>query len=275
MDIWIIRNGEKAGPIHDFEIRRKIETGELPAATPAWHEGLDAWKPLVEIDLFTREFGLTALPHPAENPPGQILPPSLPQKAFYGRRFWARWFDLYLYSGFWWLAMWAVGQDIEAALLNPWVMFFQCVPWFALEALLIHKFGTTPGKWLLGLQVTNNDGARLDLAAAIRRSLRVMFSGVGFGWGLLAVFCQALSLFTAKRLGAPLWDHRGGHQVVASPLSPFRLVALVFLFAGALQLQLIVTSPYLFEMAGKSFPSLKQQYEKNPPWHLPKKSKNS
>ena len=273
MDVWIIRDGEKAGPIHDFEIRRKIETGELPATTPAWHEGLDAWKPLIEIDLFTREFELAAIPTPPENPPGQILPPPLPRKTVYGRRFWARWFDLYLYSGFWWLAMWAVGQDIEAALLNPWVMFFQCVPWFALEALLIHKFGTTPGKWLLGLQVTNNDGTPLDLAAAIRRSLRVMFSGVGFGWGLLAVFCQALSLFTAKRLGAPLWDHSGGHQVIASPLSPVRLVALVVLFAGALQLQMIVVSPYLFEMAGKSFPSLKEQYEKNPPWHLPERSK--
>lgn len=273
MDIWIIRDGEKTGPIHDFEIRRKIETGELPATTPAWHEGLDAWKPLVEIDLFTREFELAAIPRPAESPPGQILPPPLPRKTAYGRRFWARWFDIYLYSGFWWLAMWAVGQDIEAALLNPWVMFFQCVPWFALEALLIHKFGTTPGKWLLGLQVTNNDGTPLDLAASIRRALSVMFSGVGFGWGLLAVFCQALSLFNAKRLGAPLWDHSGGHQVIARPLSPFRLVALVFLFAGALQLQMIVVSPYLFEMAGKSFPSLKEQYEKNPPWHLPKKSK--
>jgi uncharacterized RDD family membrane protein YckC len=273
MDVWIIRDGEKAGPIHDFEIRRKIETGELPATTPAWHEGLDGWKPLIDIDLFTREFELAAVPRPPENPPGQILPPPLPQKTAYGRRFWARWFDLYLYSGFWWLGMWAVGQNIQAALLNPWLMFFQCVPWFALEALLIHKFGTTPGKWLLGLQVANNDGTPLDLAASIRRSLRVMFSGVGFGWGLLAVFCQALSLFTAKRLGAPLWDHSGGHQVIASPLSPARLVALVFLFAGALQLQMIVVSPYLFEMAGETFPFLKEQYERNPPWHLPEKPK--
>jgi uncharacterized RDD family membrane protein YckC len=273
MDVWIIRDGEKAGPIHDFEIRRKIETGELPATTPAWHEGLDAWKPLIEIDLFTREFELAAALPPAENPPAQILPPPLPSKTAYGRRFWARWFDLYLYTGFWWLGMWVVGQDIEAALLNPWLMFFQCVPWFAFEALLIHKFGTTPGKWLLGLQVANLDGSRLDLAASIRRVLRVMFSGVGFGWGLLAVFCQALSLFTAKRLGAPLWDHSGGHQVTASPLSPVRLVALVILFAGALQLQMIVVAPYLFEMAGKTFPVLKEQYERNPPWHLPEKSK--
>ena len=34
MDIWIIQDGEKTGPLHDCEIRRKIETGELPASTP-------------------------------------------------------------------------------------------------------------------------------------------------------------------------------------------------------------------------------------------------
>ena len=283
MDIWIIRDGEKIGPIHDFDVRRKIEDGELPAATPAWHEGLAAWKPLVEIDLFTREFELPSTPRaPApplpENPPESERPPPppLPPPTFYRRRFWARWFDLSLYAGFWWLGLWAAGRDIGSALLNPWVMFLQYIPWFVLETLLLHHLATTPGKWLLGLQVTNNDGSRLDLSAATRRSLRVMFTGIGFGWGLLAVFCQALSLFTARRLGTTLWDHAGGHRVTAGPLDPFRVIALVFLFFGTLQLQMIVISPYIsapmLEMMGESFPALKAEYEKNPPWHLPKRS---
>ena len=62
MDIWIIQNGEKIGPLHDFEIRRKIETGELPRETPAWHEGLAGWKSLAEIEVFSREFELAAKP---------------------------------------------------------------------------------------------------------------------------------------------------------------------------------------------------------------------
>ena len=283
MDIWIIRDGEKIGPIHDFEVRRKIEDGELPAATPAWHEGLAAWKPLVEIDLFTREFELAAAPPEPfppvpENPPDPQHPaPPPPPRTFYHRRFWARWFDLSLYSGVWWLGMWAAGQDIGAALANLWVMLLQFVPWFVLETLLIHHLATTPGKWLLGLRVANNDGSRLDLAAATRRSLRVMFTGIGFGWGPLALFCQALSLFTAKRLGTTLWDHAGGHRVTAGPLKPFRVIALLFLFFGALQLQLIVIYPYIpapmLEMLGESFPALKAEYEKNPPWHLPQRSR--
>ena len=35
MDIWIIQDGEKIGPIHDYEIRSRIGKGELPPTTPA------------------------------------------------------------------------------------------------------------------------------------------------------------------------------------------------------------------------------------------------
>lgn len=204
MDIWIIRDGEKFGPLHDYEVRRKIEDGELPADTPAWHEGLGAWRPLNQIDIFTREFEIAATarepaPEFPEIPPlpGSPLPPPLPVTTFYLRRFWARWLDLTLYSGIWWIAMWAARQDIEAALQNEWILLLHYVPWFVIEPLLLHYLGTTPGKWLLNLHVVNPDGSRLDLPAAIRRSLRVMFIGVGFGVPLLVLFCQVLSVFTA------------------------------------------------------------------------------
>jgi uncharacterized RDD family membrane protein YckC len=273
MDIWIIRDGEKTGPLHDFEIRKKIESGELPASTPAWHEGLDSWKPLDKIPIFSREFEAKEPPplptavDPAPKP-GQS---AASRETFYIRRFWARWLDLTLYSGLWWLGLWAVGQDIEATLVNPWVMFLRYVPWFALEAVLIHKYATTPGKWLLGLRVTNRNHSLLDLGEAIRRSLRVMFTGVGFGWSILAVFCQALSIFTARRLGDTLWDHTGGHQVTAESLNPFRIIALVFLFAGGLLLQMIVVFPYAAEIGAKQNPELRDTYEKVLPYMLPKR----
>ncbi|MCX8494873.1 MAG: RDD family protein [Akkermansiaceae bacterium] len=280
MEVWIIRDGEKVGPMHDFEIRRKIELRELPAGTLAWHEGLLAWKPLGEIDLFAREFEkdpnakvtgpkFANFPHlPSDAPATQVPPTSL--KSHYLRRFWARWFDLYVYSGCWWFGMWAAGQDIEAALFNSWVTFFHFVPWFVLEALLLHYWGTTPGKWLLGLAVTNQDGSRLDLVATIRRSLRVLFTGIGFGWGLLALICQIISLFIARWLGTPPWDHTGGHRVVSKSLNPLKVILLISVFFAALQLQMIVTSPFLVKIMGDALPAvLKAEFEKNPPWHLP------
>ncbi len=277
MDIWIIRNGEKTGPIHDFEIRRKIENGDLPATTPAWHEGLTSWKPLVEIDLFQREFTNPApasdTAHaPPEQEPEPSAPPPLPDQPHLVRRFWARWLDLYLYAGIWWFAMWAAGRDIGMILQHQWIILFHYIPWFVFETFLIHRFGTTPGKWLLGITVVNNDGTRLSLAEATRRSSRVLLIGLGLGWGILALICQLMSWITTKRLGRPLWDHAGGHRLETAPIHPFRLLAYVFVLVAALQLQMIVIAPYVMETAVKTFPALKEQFEKNPPWHLPQRN---
>jgi hypothetical protein len=192
MDLWIIQNGEKIGPIHDFDIRKKIEQGELPSSTPAWHEGLTAWKPLIEISLFEREFDrpievavTSEVSADDGGGPGRVGPPPLVASAFLVRRFWARWLDLYTFAGVWWFLLWAVGRDIGATLNNPWSMLFLYVPWFVLECFLLHRFGTTPGKWLLGLKVVNHDGSFLSLADATRRSARVLSIGLGFGWGPL------------------------------------------------------------------------------------------
>lgn len=276
MDIWIIQNGEKTGPIHDFEVRKKIEAGELAATTPAWHEGLPAWKPLVEISLFEREFDrLIAAAEAPDAPPGQAsdapVPPPLPEQLFSLRRFWARWLDLYMFAGLWWFAMWATGRDIGAALSNVWVIMLFYVPWFVVETILLHRFGTTPGKWLLGIRVVNNDGSHLNLADATRRSARVLFVGIGFGLDIVTMVCQLMAYFTTKRLGRPIWDHAGGHRVIVAPLSPLRIVAFVIILFVSLQLRAVVVFPYLIEETAKSSPMLKEFFEKHPPWQLPKR----
>ncbi len=279
MEVWFIRDGEKVGPVHDFEIRQKITSGELQPTTPAWHEGVDAWKPLGEIDLFRREFELkTESDEPTPLEPEEFVkeigksPPPLPQEPVFIRRFWARWLDLTLYSAVWWLGMWAVGQNVEAALINPWIMFFHYMPWFAIEAVLIQRFATTPGKWLLGLRVVNLDGSHLDLAASIRRCMRVLFTGIGFGFSYLAVFCQILSLVVSKRIGTTLWDHTGGHQVNADPIQPSRVTLVAIGYFLAIYLQFIVVLPYLIKDASAKNPELKEYFEKNPPWSLPKRN---
>jgi uncharacterized RDD family membrane protein YckC len=276
MDIWIIQDGVKQGPIHDFEVRRRIESGELVGDTPSWHEGLDDWRPLVEIPLFTREFdrleGIKEagdeLPESPRTPPA--VPPG-PDGAHLIRRFWARWFDLYLFAGVWWLGMWAAGRDIGATLNNPWVILFQFIPWFVLEAVLLQRFGMTPGKWLLGIRVVNDNGTLMNLAESTRRAVRVLFLGIGFGWGILALICQIMAVFTTRRIGRPLWDHAGGHHLETTPLNPLRLAGYVIGLFVALQLQLIVVAPYVMENLKKNFPSMGEHFEKNPPWHLPER----
>ena len=113
--------------------------------------------------------------------------------------------------------MWATGRDIGATLANPWIILFLYVPWFVLETILLHRFGTTPGKWLLGIRVVNNDGSLLSLAEATRRSARVLFIGIGFGLDLIAIVCQIMAWFTTKRLG-----RRSGTRPAATASPPPR-----------------------------------------------------
>jgi uncharacterized RDD family membrane protein YckC len=274
MDVWIIENGEKSGPLPDFEVRSRIRAGVLTGETPAWHDGLADWRPLADIPLFARDFE-TPEESPTQDepysPPQSPTPPPLPDQSspHLIRRFWARWFDLYLYSGFWWLGMWAAGRDIGAVLQNVWLILFQYLPWFAIEAYLVHRFGTTPGKWLLGIRVRNNDGSPLALGTATRRSMRVLFLGIGLGWGILALLCQLMAFFTTRRLGKPLWDMAGGHSLETTPLHPVKIAAYVVGLFIALQMQMIVVAPYVTEQIRETFPALREQIEKNPPWHLP------
>lgn len=281
MEIWLIRNGEKSGPFHDYDIRGRIAHEELEKDDYAWHEGLPGWKTLGEIEIFRDDFKDPEKP-PAPPPlPDKYLERAAsspddneekkPGKKHLARRFWARWMDLMVYTAVWWLVMYAVGRDIGAAIRNPWLQLSVYIPWFAIEAWLIHRFGTTPGKWLMGLRVRNDDGSSLALKPSVWRSIRVMVTGVGFGWGLLAVLCQAMSWFTTKRIGKPIWDYLGGHHLEAVPLSPFRIMALVFFFVASAQLQMAVRGPHEEEIIVKAYPQMKEFFENGEKWYFPVK----
>ena len=56
MQVWLLIDGTKEGPFHDFEVRSKITHDDLPADTMAWYESMDSWKPLGEIGLFEDSF---------------------------------------------------------------------------------------------------------------------------------------------------------------------------------------------------------------------------
>jgi uncharacterized RDD family membrane protein YckC len=261
MDVWIIRDGEKTGPIHDFEIRRLIEKGEISATTPAWHEGLNEWLPLGRIELFSREFE-KPVPSGDMREAGRVSPPPLPSRPFLIRRFWARWFDLYLYSAMWWTALRLSGRDIGDVLQNPWMLLLLYVPWFALEAVLIHRLATTPGKWLLGIRVVNDSGSHLSLPESVRRAFRVLFIGIGFGWDIVCLICQIVSLVATRRLGKPLWDHVGGHRLDTTPLHPARIAAFMVMLAAALALQAMALFPYALREAARQNPEILEQWEK-------------
>ena len=116
----------------------------------------------------------------------------------------------------------------------------------------------------------------LILAIGKRTPGKGHFIGIGFVIPLVTLFCMALSAYTARRIGAPVWDHVGKHTVTAKPLAAWKVTSLILLFFGAIQLQFGVISPVMMKMvmqelkAEKDKP-LREFLEKNPPWSLPRR----
>lgn len=285
MDIWLIREGEKHGPHPPYHIRDGISSGRYDADTPAWHQGLDAWTTLGEMALYKDEFdpasdfaggppGIDsgpAGPDPIDAPPPLPATPPDPASLHLARRFWARWVDLHLYTAIWWWFLWVTHRDVGAIFNNPWILMIQLVPWFAVEAALLHRHGTTPGKWLLGIHVRNADGGALELGQSVKRALRVLVAGIGLGWGLISPICQGVSWWITRRIGRTLWDHLGDHRVEFVPIRRMRYFAVAGVLYLSFQLQFAVLAPHILRHYERDHPKLREYFEKNPPRHLPER----
>jgi len=263
MDFWIIRDGEKAGPIPDYEIRSKLEAGELQASDPAWCDGMSGWLPLSEISAFAGHFEKPE-PEPAPPPLPVYVMPTVARFPVW-RRFWARWFDLHVYGAVWWTLLWLTGQDLRA--ISPWLIFFHLLPWFFVETVLIHMFATTPGKYFLGIRVFNLDGSHLTLGQSLNRAMRVYMAGIGLGFDILAAICMGANFVVSRKLGVTLWDRSGGHFVRYGEPAAWKIVVLAMLFIAALQIESLILTPLLLEKN----PWLREFYEKSQPPQDPNK----
>ncbi|MCH8685679.1 RDD family protein [Pedomonas mirosovicensis] len=111
------------------------------------------------------------------------------------QRFWARSFDIYLFTvaGVFLVAQtpqaWLeheifttlVGQIITDLLFLPIALF--------LDAIVYACFGTTPGKALAGLKLLTTHGDRLTLSQVIRRNLQIYIFGLGLGLPIIMLYC--------------------------------------------------------------------------------------
>ena len=136
------------------------------------------------------------------------------------RRYIARSFDLLLCSLPWYLVLQAAGVDPKARLTSIWLSILGMVTMLVLEPLLLHLFGTTPGKWLMGLRVTDENGQRLPLAAAWRRTWRALW----YGYGCFIPVYSIVRLYTswkAEQAEQPLeWED--GSELRAAPWKAWR-----------------------------------------------------
>jgi hypothetical protein len=192
---------------------------------------------------------------PAEAPPPVPAEPVTNRQLI--RRFWARWFDLQLFGLCWWGSMRWAGHDLADLMTDMWMMIWQMLPWFAIEAVLIHLWGTTPGKALLGIRVLQADGRSPAAGASLWRSLRVWMMGLGLGMPLVVILCQGLSWWISRRLGRPLWDVAGDHRVRVAAVAPPRVAVFVVLFVAMVMMRGWVLLPAMEELYPGQFEALR------------------
>ena len=136
------------------------------------------------------------------------------------RRYIARSFDFLLCSLPWHLVLNAAGVDTKGRLASIWLAVLGMATMLVLEPLLLHLFGTTPGKWLMGLRVTDENGKRLTLAAAWRRTWRVLWYGYGASIPIYSII-RTYSCWKAEQDERPLeWED--GSELRAAPWKVWR-----------------------------------------------------
>lgn len=119
---------------------------------------------------------------------------ALPEAHTPWRRYFARSLDLLLYSVIWdvFLAL-VMGVNISmrsagGKILDSFVILLMML---LAEPVLLTLFGATPGKWILGLRVTDNAGERLTLEEARVRTWKVCLHGMGLSipiWSIVRMW---------------------------------------------------------------------------------------
>lgn len=215
-DIRAIESGEKALPeaaagqldVLQGDIR---ESEQAYAMCRAICEDRAEWNGL-DVDRYQ------SIVLPADDPreKDRIPPAGCPW-----RRFFARNVDAGLYGLLWsMLSQWVfrINPDnfIQFMAVLAWSTACVYAGWlltFVFEPVLLHYWGTTPGKWIFGLSVRDEDGEKLSIRTAYARLWGVFVYGNCYSLPFFDWYCNYKCYRACKEEELP-WDLENGCSIV-------------------------------------------------------------
>lgn len=238
MDIYWIENGKRKGPVTVPDIISLVQMGELTPETQGWHAGCARWMPLRELPALVDFLGNLenrSKARPKEEEPTaakqeQSLPAGLPPiqpihttqergddtttprivevfPATASARLTARLVDASLYAAAALGVAYGLGVEYNSYYTPSAPAFW--LPMVVLEALLLSRFGTTPGKWLMGIRLASLMGTpRISFGRALLRSALVFFLGTGLMMFPVGLVMMLFSYWSLRSRGICLWDAR-------------------------------------------------------------------
>lgn len=150
------------------------------------------------------------------------------------RRFWARTCDTLIFSilgGFLliFFTLKLVNIDLTTVIADSWIgwMLVAYGSIILLEAVCLHLFRATPGKWLFNIRVSAADGTNLSIYAAIYRTVLVLAAGQFLLLPFLSAIAMLVGYYKLSKHKTTSWDMATDAVVVCTKMGPIRVVACV------------------------------------------------
>lgn len=244
MDYFLSIGGERSGPCTQFQLIERIREGALKGDELAWRKGSPEWQPLKSMEEFAPYWPLTEEQVAQADAARRLARVALdtPQPWL---RFWARMVDYVWFAMLLQLTLgsllpdekFALNGGSEAQIVTIAIGCVTLMLFAPLEAWCLSRYGTTPGKALLRIQVRRQDGSLPSFHQAMRRSLLVYIKGVALGLNPIALFTMSYCRMRLLQTGATSWDHDCGTRVEHGEPEVWRyliLAALIFLMVAAM-----------------------------------------
>lgn len=220
---YYVRDGQRVGPQTREELEALFATGQLLPDTPVWSPGMAGWTPAHR----TAEFGsLRGEGHAAVPVPEALASPHP------WHRWLARILDVGCFGGLMGMVVGTVAPDVFLGANDIALNLMLLALWVPVETLLISAYGTTPGKALLRIRVTDADGYSLAPGTALERSFQVWMRGLGFGVPVVSLVTMVLSYNRLEKQGSTAWDDALGVRVTQRQVGAGRWMFIAALVIG-------------------------------------------
>lgn len=269
LQIYLVIDEEKKGPYTLFQVEEQLRDGTFEGDHLAWYDGVGEWAPLRDLPPFESFFRrrdaelederrVKAAERVAELQRERTE--SLPKSDVRPwTRFWARNLDWWFFFVLCLMVM--VGMRAMGWVNTNIADFMVVVPMLMpvmhlIEAYCIDRWGTTPGKALVGIHITDAEGNALDFGASLRRSLGVFVLAMGCYIGPLSLFTLPFAYYLLKKNRRSFWDMSTGSFVHHAPFQAkhvFIPLAIMFGFMIILHKPLKEASDYQTERYQKAF----------------------
>ncbi|HSI61865.1 MAG TPA: RDD family protein [Candidatus Saccharimonadia bacterium] len=228
---------KQTGPHSQFFIIQGIREGRLHGAEMVWRIGLEGWQPLRDLEDFSSYWP----PSPevlAKAESAKELARTELDRPQPWLRFWARMIDLIWFCCAFFIIVHMLMPEAMKQItifavrwyipMEPFILLFY-VP---VEAWMLSRYGTTPGKSLLRIQVRTLPGALPTFRQAAHRSFLVCIKGLALGLPFISMLVMLWWKLQLAQARPTPWDETAETRVEHGEPEGWRYMLLVGIVLG-------------------------------------------